>query len=405
MVQPLPYHQRLFEYFQSRERELWEWYSSETSKQRSAESVRLELLKKTYRMEESEHERLYALGREAREAVGVQAPLTLYQSQDVGALNAFLASVPGEAHVVLSGPVTEKLSDRELVALLGHELSHYRLFADWDERYLVVDQLLAAVCNSSDAPDSYLATSRLFNLFNEVYCDRGALLACGDVNTVVSMLIKMETGIESTSPQGFLIQVDEVFDKTSPSTEGLTHPEAFIRARALQLWSTRDDNAGTENDVESLVARMLRGRLQVGELDLVSQVEMTQLTRHVIHDLLRPDWMRTETNLNHARLFFPEFEFDSQTPVSTSSDLIELGDSMSDYLCYLLLDFATVDRQLEDLPLAHAVRVAQQLGLSDRLAPIAQKELRLRKKQYAALVQDAGKILEGPPAPNATDRG
>jgi hypothetical protein len=74
---------------------------------------------------------------------------------------------------------------------------------------------------------------------------------------------------------------------------------------------------------------------------------------------------------------------------------------MQDYYGYVLLDFVTADRDLEELPLAAALVLAEKLGLKDRFTEIAKRELRLRKKQLETIDQDKEKLLakanEGPP--------
>ncbi|NQU21004.1 MAG: hypothetical protein HQ567_06940, partial [Candidatus Nealsonbacteria bacterium] len=57
--------------------------------------------------------------------------------------------------------------------------------------------------------------------------------------------------------------------------------------------------------------------------------------------------------------------------------------------CYVLLDFVTADRDLEEFPLAAALVLTDELGLKDRFVEIARRELRLRKKQLEKI--DKGK--------------
>ncbi len=437
-IEPLPYFRHLVEYLRLREPRLWEWYEASQHREEAADEVRLALLKSTYRLDREEHKPLYELAEVAAERVEVDAPLTLYQSQDINSLNAALARFPDEAHVILSGPIRDKLSEDEIIALFGHELSHHRLFSDWDQQYLVADQILAALTNASSVVPSHLATSRLFQLYSEVFCDRGALQSVnGDLTTVVSLLVRMETGGESIGPESFLAQVDELFEADRPTTEGVDHPEAFIRARSLQLWSNRDDSAA---ECEAEIAAMLEGPLDLEELDLLSQQRLSGLTEQLLQTVFRPNWMWTETNLNHAKLFFANFKpVSDETPVASVQDesaqddsaqddpqqlesepdeavddtdqqsLAEhaparsrllpfqeqnYAESVLDFFTYVLLDFATVDRSLEDASLAHAIAIARVLGLEKRMATISRKELRMRKKQYEQFAKRVDEIIE-----------
>lgn len=55
-------------------------------------------------------------------------------------MNATLFFLPGEVHVVLQGPVLERLQGIELLALFGHELAHYRLWSEHGGDYIVTDR-------------------------------------------------------------------------------------------------------------------------------------------------------------------------------------------------------------------------------------------------------------------------
>ncbi|PTE81741.1 hypothetical protein BUY79_13075, partial [Staphylococcus equorum] len=68
--------------------------------------------------------------------------------------------------------------------------------------------------------------------------------------------------------------------------------------------------------------------------------------------------------------------------------------SVITYFCYVLLDFATSDRELEELPLANVLHVAETLGIKEALIPLARKELKLRKNQIDQWDQTKLKILE-----------
>src|SRR5512146_845874 len=92
-LEPFPYQAQLVDYLKSEERDLWAWFASSRYQEAYAESVRLELLKSTYRFERGENARLYALVGEAREALGIDAPVVVYQSTAAQEMNASLAFV------------------------------------------------------------------------------------------------------------------------------------------------------------------------------------------------------------------------------------------------------------------------------------------------------------------------
>src|SRR6267378_1463084 len=111
---PTPYHRELVDYLRSQERELWDWFSSAQAKTEYTESLRLALLKTTYRLDADAHPDLVGSADEAKTALGLDFPLTLYQAQQSDQLNASLYYIPGEGHLVLSSPLLATLTPIEL---------------------------------------------------------------------------------------------------------------------------------------------------------------------------------------------------------------------------------------------------------------------------------------------------
>ena len=106
-IEPLPYSRALADHLASAEREAWQWFSEDLAGPDHAESVRLDLLKATYRFDRETKSDLYALGDKVRGLFGLGAPLTLYQMQQApeGGLNTALFYIPGEIHIAFVGPV------------------------------------------------------------------------------------------------------------------------------------------------------------------------------------------------------------------------------------------------------------------------------------------------------------
>lgn len=385
-LEPLPYHLDVVGYLQAHEAELWAWFAAEKLRTEQSESVRLELLRSTYRIEREAHPALHAAAGEVAAKLGLDAPLTLYQAQGGDGLNASLAYVPGEAHLVLHGPVADRLGPLELRSVLGHEVTHFLLLDRWRD-YLVASQILAAMTNDEAAEAAHVATARRFGLYTEVYCDRGAYLASGDLASAVAALVKIETGIAEASADSFLRQADEIFEKGHPRTSGVTHPEAFVRARAMKLWAEAPERAAAE------LGGVIEGPLSLADLDLLGQQSVSALTRRLVAAFLRAEWLRTEPLVAHARLFFDDFAPSRAADPALGADLQGGDAKLLDYWCYVLLDFAAADRDLEDAPLAAALLLADELGLGDRFRPIAAKNLGLRKKQLDALDAGAAAIV------------
>lgn len=383
---PIAYHREVVDHLIAQEAELWGWFSGEKLRAEQGEAVRLELLRSTYRLEPDAHPALHAAAQDAAAALGLDAPLRLYQAHASGELNASLAYLPGEVHVVLHGPVGDRLSPLELRAVFGHELAHHLLLERWRE-FLVASQVLSAMAGDRDAEPAHVATARRFALYTEVYCDRGAHRAAGDLAAAVSALVKVETGIAEASGESFLRQAEELFARRQGKTEGITHPESFVRARALSLWVDAPDAAAPA------LREMIEGPLALAELDLLGKRRVAAHTRRLIAAFLRPAWLRTEPLLAHARLFFDDLEPAGGPDPDLAAELGGGDDRLLDYWCYVLLDFAAGDRELEDAPIAAALLLAEELGLGARFRKLAAKELGLKKKALEALEARAAETV------------
>jgi hypothetical protein len=120
---------------------------------------------------------------------------------------------------------------------------------------------------------------------------------------------------------------------------------------------------------------------------------MVQLTRRFLGAILRPRWFQSPATLAHARAFFPDF-----APASAPDDSLDAALRFSDlatreYLCYLLLDFAAIDRDLEDVPLAAALDWSERLEISEQFEKLALKELGIGKRQLNKLKKESGAML------------
>ena len=124
---PLPYHREVVSYLKTTEPEVWQWASSAEVRGEFAEEMRTALLKANYRLDAEGHPELAARCSAVAQALGVTVPVTLYQATGGFGLNAALYHLPGEAHIVFTGPILATLKGAELDAVLAHELAHYRL--------------------------------------------------------------------------------------------------------------------------------------------------------------------------------------------------------------------------------------------------------------------------------------
>lgn len=411
-VRRLPWFDELVDYLKTHEDDLWDWFSTRADRSQQAEGIRLDLLRTTYRIDRESQADLYRTADGVASALGIDVPLTIYQAQQERELNASLKFVPDEVHLVLHGPLLETLDDSEWQALVGHELSHYLLWMAWESEVLIAHEILLAMLNDPRGDEVHLETYRRLLLFTEVFCDRGSYLACGDLETAVSSLVKMHTGLKKVDAPGYLRQAEEAIVTIKDGvpglfvTEGCSHPEAFLRVRALQLWTdaVSSENANDVTGAEQLIRKMIEGPHSLERIDLPAQRQLTELTRHALAEILKPDWIRTELVMSHARLFFPDIgprvetisgketlENDAQRRIV---EIVPEGDeTISKYLCSILLDFVTVDRDIQEAALAWATQKADQWKIAEAFAEAAIKELKLRKKQFQQIRAESDSLI------------
>jgi Peptidase family M48 len=311
----------------------------------------------------------------------------VYQAQNSPQPNAALYFIPGEGHVVFSGPVLTLLNAEEIKSVLGHELAHYRLW-QWEQGELhIADRLIQAVAGDPRAADSHEQTARRFQLYTEIFADRGSLCVTRDVHPVIAGLVKIQTGLTQVSAPAYLKQAEEIFAKDNVATEGLSHPEAFIRARALSLWQEQ------RHEAHPHIARMIEGAESLGSLDLIGQMRMVKSTRRLLEYYLQPRWFQTPAVLGHAKLFFDDFH-PATTKDASALEPFKTGEAtLREYLFYLLLDFVSADPELDDMPLVAALDLTRQLECDAAFEKLAAKELKLKVRDMRKLKEEASEML------------
>lgn len=392
--QATAWHRALLKYLQTQEPALWDWFSSHKARSESSDGVRLELLKSGYRLDREAAGGIYETAEAVAEKMHLKSTVTLYQAQQAAGLNASLAWLPNEAHVVLHGPVQETLTQTELAALMAHEFAHHELYTIDDGAYLVVEQILAAMVTDQAADASHDCTYRTHRLHTELYCDRRAAEVTGSIADCVCALVKMETGLKDVSAEAYLKQANEVLSDSEQKTkgsDGITHPEMFIRAKALQLWQD------TPADADNALRRLVEGLPELRQMDFLRQQQMQELTSGFLSAFLADDWIQTDLMLGHAKRFFEDFQWPAAPSpdayVSLKGQLAVCDEQLRNYFCFVLLDFATYDADLEEGPLAAAFLLAERVGLSNELRALAAKELKFGKRALQKVETDAEKIV------------
>lgn len=382
-LQPLAYHAKVVEYLRRHEPDVWRWASERGSDEEHRQSLRALLLRDTYRIEEQSHAGVHQTLAQAMVRLGILAPATLYQSPGQE-MNAALVFVPDEVHIVLQGPVLERLSQDELLALFGHELAHYLLWSQDDGCFLIADRILADTLASPDASASQRETCRRYALHTELYADRGGAIAAGAVGPAVSTLVKVQTGIGTVDPAAYLRQASEIESREAGASMAHSHPETFIRARALALWW---EGAA---DLDSWIDSRLHGRLSLAQLDLPGQVRMQELTRGFLAYFLDGTDFANDAVLAQVRMLFPDWTGSEAAlaPEAFGEEFVD--DGVRDYLNALMLDLALADAGQREQALLRAGHVAQQLGSLEGLrrnlrrdAGFGKRELERYNRQLA----------------------
>lgn len=384
VIDPLPYHADLIRYLKTHEAELWAWFAPDRRSADEADAVRLDLLKLTYRLERDAYASLYEVADAAAASLGIDVPLTCYQRTSDGTMNASLAYLSGHAHIIVSGPLIDTLNAAELRWVISHELAHYVLLDRWRD-YAIVAQILGAMLHDERARPWHHVSYRLFQLYTEVYCDRLALHATNDLAPAVTALVRVNGGGRVTA-DAYLRQTAEIFEKAETRATGYSHPEDFVRVRALQLW-LEDPIAA-----DARIAAMIENHSAIDELDLLGRERVSAGTRSIIARFLQPAWLQTEAQLAHAMRYFEDFSVVNDLGAIPDVPTVAKSD-VRDYYAYVLLDFGTVDRELEDAALAAALLFSDDIGIGESFRRIVIKELNMRKKQLSALESEARDIV------------
>jgi hypothetical protein len=314
---------------------------------------------------------------------GITAGVTLYQAGGPS-MNAGLAYLPGEIHVVLHGPVLERLESTELLALLGHEIAHYRLWLDEAGDVLTADRILRQTAADPRASASHRETARLFQLHTELYADRGAALACADPGPAISTLVKVQTGIASADPAAYLRQAEELEATDGSASKAQGHPEIFLRAQAVDKWWRSDPS------LDAWLGRRLRGPLAVQRLDLLGQLEATGLTRRLIGDFLRRSELATEAQHNQAKTYFADWHGDAVDALDATA-VAAADPATQQYLAAVILDLALCDEEVREEGMVESCRYARSLGLLDPLLKTLRRDVKLSKREVDALRRRSGK--------------
>jgi len=378
MLQALPYHLKVRDHF-AQQTKTWNFFAAGKTKEEQLAQYKTELLKNTYKFDPKADAAIYEKVNIAKNKLGLeQLVVTVYQAQYTDEMNASIVYLNNEAHIVFSGRITQILDEQELLAILAHELTHIKLYSMLQGELETAERIINAIAADYNSEPAYFETARLYKLYTEIFCDRGACTVVEDTAPVITSLVKTATGLDKVSAESYCKQAEEIFSTGgSIKASTISHPENFIRARAIQLWHEKKEAAEPE------IIAMIEGITDLDQLDVFKQKELSQLTRKFIQLLLKPNWFRSTLVTNMAKQYFADFEFDDEAAVDEQfmESIGHAHSSIKDYLGYVALDFALVDGSLEQIPFGWAFQFTENMQMKEVFDAIVKKELQLSDKK------------------------
>jgi hypothetical protein len=313
--------------------------------------------------------------------------VTVYQAGYTDELNASIIYLENEAHIVFSGRLTSLLDEKELLGVLAHELTHVKLYSMLNGELEIADRIITAIANNHHSEAAYYETARLYRLYTEIFCDRGAYTVLGETAPVITGLVKAATGLDRVSAESYLKQAEDIFAADNAiKASSVSHPENYIRARALHLWHEQKENAEEE------IIKMIEGITDIDQLDIFKQKELSVITKTFLQLFLKPKWMQTTFLISQAKNYFNDLILDDAILLSPAfaEKTGAMHSSIKDYLCYVLLDFVLADPSLEEIPFGWAFQFAEDLQLKEAFEATVKKELKFSDKK---LLQHRNKTL------------
>jgi Peptidase family M48 len=383
LLQPLPYHVAVADHLERAESELWSWFRSDKFAEKYKTSTNDDLLRSAIRLDRiGVHARRYMLAERARDTLGVKASVVLYQMQDSSSVpNAYLIYSPGEIKIAFAGRILELLDTHaELLDLLGHEISHYKLYTEADGRYHTVDRLLHWLIQRDQCPSEFIESWRRNRLYTEIYCDIGGLIACGDLDATIRGLVKSIADFKDADAQSYLRQAQELMTRGPGATRGTTHPELHVRVLAV-AGATSTPPAEFHASLQALIA----GKVELGGLDRLDQAHLGRLTRELLDRVLADPTARSDHALAHAQQMFSDYVLPAGLARPLSVPTAALAAGAIDYLVYVLLDIGSLDGSASRGAMAVAANAADELGIGARFREIARLELKGRRTLLATL--------------------
>jgi len=201
---------------------------------------------------------IYALHQEACRILDIAEPQLYVRQHPVP--NAYTFAVNNDqSFIVVHTALLELLSPAEVQSVIAHELGHLKCEHGV---YLTIANLLVLAAAQLPTLGRMIEQPLRMLLFEwlraaELSCDRASLLVTGNVEQVVTLMMKLSGGSPQTMPHLNLdAYIEQVQAYEDFSREGLpqwlrmaqtaerSHPVPILRAKEIKLWSESDQYQG-----------------------------------------------------------------------------------------------------------------------------------------------------------------
>jgi Zn-dependent protease with chaperone function len=202
-------------------------------------AAKSELLGTCVRVTDKQFGALYAAARRAGETLGV-APPDVYVAPAASGLRAATLGTDEDPYVVVNSGLIERLDERELLSLVGHQLGHIQ------NNHVVYATALYYLTNSAMSFVRWIVqpavmTLQAWSRRAEITCDRAALVCARDLDVTFRQMLKTEIGIEQAPD----LSIDAYLKQLPGTRSGIgryaelfrSHPYLPKRVQALKLFS------------------------------------------------------------------------------------------------------------------------------------------------------------------------
>lgn len=194
-------------------------------------------------------EDLYNIARETWDTLELEHIPDLYMQQGYH-INAYTTGHKQDAYIVVSTGAVDRLSEKELQFVIGHESGHIRsnhvLYHTLCNYFSYILEKMSVV---GELARPLQVALQYWSRMSEFTADRAGLLACQDLDAALSAIMKLsglpEKYYYKASVQGFLNQAKEFEIKYGGTTNTIIktleifdegHPWTIVRAAELIRW-------------------------------------------------------------------------------------------------------------------------------------------------------------------------